>query len=343
MGRAKSRHLPAQTGGMASLAWRLLKTRDPAAQFAMLSVALGVAATPLDLLLQVAEGRLYARAPDACLPLVLVAGPPRSGTTIVAQTLIAHLDVAYFNNLTAVFPRAPIVANRIFGRFLRPATSFHNYYGRTSGLSGVNDALHIWDRWLGPDRTRVPDEITDQQTLEMRRFFGALEASSHKPVVNKNNRLNTCAHLIAARLPQSHFLCLEREPVFLAQSLLQARHDIIGDSTVPYGVDSEGSRLDDPVGDVCRQVRFHREMVLRQLEAIGRSRFWLVSYERFCEEPWRLVTAVGREVLRQPVDEKHLRESLSSFKISNRPRVSAEVFADLNERLADLPELETRV
>ena len=56
---------------------------------------------------------LYAKARAPRHPIIIVVGPPRSGTTLVAQTLTHYLNLTYFNNVTSLFPRSPICGNRI--------------------------------------------------------------------------------------------------------------------------------------------------------------------------------------------------------------------------------------
>src|SRR5258708_40214021 len=110
-------------------------------------------------MLAASERRLYARAASPRLPIVIVTGAPRSGTTVVSQVLAAHLPVTFFNNLTAVVPRAPIVANRVFRRLLRPRPPvYRTVYARTAGFANHNDDLHLCDRWLGPGRDAGPRE-----------------------------------------------------------------------------------------------------------------------------------------------------------------------------------------
>src|SRR4029079_10706409 len=73
---------------------RLIKSRDPAALFAMRLAAAGPLCAPLDILLEPFERRAYQSAPPRRLPVILVCGPPRSGTTLLLQALIQNLPVA---------------------------------------------------------------------------------------------------------------------------------------------------------------------------------------------------------------------------------------------------------
>jgi hypothetical protein len=285
--RVLGSHLPAHFRDPFGLALRLLRSGSPDAGYAALHALLGVVATPLDLLLASRERARLEHAGPPEKPILFVVGPPRSGTTLVAQTLIRALPVAYLTNLTGVFPRSPITAGRLLhARLENERVQPRSHYGRTSRLYGPNDALQLWDRWIGNDRTQIPSELGAAERSAMVRFFGAYEAAHGAPILAKNNSLNLYAALVGEALPTARFVCLRREPVFLAQSLLQARRHIHGSAAVPYGPHSP--RRDaalNPVEDVCAQIRFHEETAERQQRALGAERFRFLSYEAFCDDP----------------------------------------------------------
>lgn len=328
------RFIPSQIRDPIGLTRRLFRTGDPAAFFAMQTALLGLALAPLDLALQVAEDRKTRRAGAPTRPMVFICGAPRSGTTLVHQVLINNLPVAYVNNLTAVFPRAPLTANRIFRPAIPPnGFSHHSYYGKTDGFAGPNDGLHLWDRWFGTDRTRVRTALTAEEQRQMRQFFGAMQQQYDKPVVAKNNMLNACASLVADVLDTAYFICMSREPLLLAQSQLQARIEINGGDDLPYGL-AGTRRLDlDPDEDVCRQVLFHHHMAVTQQRLVGADRFWIVRYESFCRNPSALVEAVASKILGQdPSNGKRL----AAFPVSDQVRIDPQRFRRLAATLSRL-------
>ena len=298
------RFIPSHFHDPVGLARRLIRTGDPAAVFAMQEALLGLIAAPLDMLLQIAEQRRYRNAPDPRLPLLFICGAPRTGTTLVEQVLLDQLPFGFMNNLTGVFPRAPLTANRIFRPGVpRGGAPYHNYYGKTVGFSGPNDGLHLWDRWLGTDRTKIRDSLTTEEQVEMRRFFGAMEQLFGRPILAKNNSLSACANLVAEVFDQAYFICMTRDPLYLAQSQLKARLDIHGRDDIPYGLSqaaANGAASADVVEDICRQVLFHEQIVREQQARVGAERFWIVQYEAFCQNPSALVDRVAAEVLGQP-------------------------------------------
>jgi hypothetical protein len=312
-----------------------MRTGDPAAWFAMAAAAAGIAAAPLDALLQRAERRYLESPAPANLPLLFICGPPRSGTTVVYQTLVNHLPVAYLSNLTALFPRSPLTAQRLLGRFLgRSKSTARSYYGRTAGLNGTNDALYIWDRWLGAERAHPPQSLSADAQSDMQRFFAACGRLFGHALVNKNNNLNASAHLVAECLPNARIICLARNRRDLAQSLYRARCDIHGAPDHPYGLEANGGLTANPVRSICEQVIWFERLANKQRERIGEKRFWIVQYEDFCCDPRHLVRRVADEVLG---DAQCVREPLqAAYRISSREKVSAEIAVEIDAELATL-------
>jgi hypothetical protein len=336
------RLIPANFQDPVGLAARLVRSRDPAALFAIFSTLLAAIAAPLDGVLASTERRLYDHAASPRMPIVIVTGAPRSGTTIVSQVLSAHLPVTFFNNLTSVFPRAPIIANRLFRRLLAArAPDYRSFYGRTRGFARQNDGLHLWDRWLGDDRYAVPEELAADAAERMRRFFAAYEIAFGKPILTKNNALATGATAIARALPTAHFVFVRRRPEYAAQSILHAREVIQGSRYAPYGVPDPRYRgaADNgvsPIEAVCAQLAYHDRRLRAQQEELGPKRFWLLEYEDFCRAPEDIVERVGRDILGVEVDPAAVRAALPPFRSTNRVTVSDADFSEIRATLARL-------
>ncbi len=307
--------VPAGFHDPVGLARRLLKNPDPAARFAVRVAATTPLAAPVDMLLAPFERQRYHSAATPELPIVLVCGPARSGTSLTAQLLIRNLPVSFFDNLVSVFPRAPLTARRLLGQRLhRSLVAYRSYYGRTQGWGAPSDALNLWDRWLGRDRSRVPDRLDERARIEMSAFFGAFERETGLPVVAKNNALNACAHLVAEALPTARFVCLQRSRDALALSLHRARMDIHGAATVPYGLTAREARCPgDAVEDICRQVLFHEQLAREQEARLGTERFMRVRYEDVCEDPRGFVESVGSRFLGASPDFEKTDPTLGRF------------------------------
>ena len=328
------RNLPAHSESQLGLLARVLRSRSPEAYFALVLAGLDLLATPVDLLLTGKERRLYEVAGAPRRPVVFVAGAPRSGTTVVSQTLLRYLPVAYVNNLSAVFTRSPVVADRIFrNRPRNERVEPRSFYGKTLHFWGPHDGLHLWDRWFGRDRTVVPTALSEEAVRGMRGYFGALERAHDRPVLNKNNSLNLSAHLVAEALETAHFVIMTRDPLYLAQALLLAREAIHGDRRVPYGLSAPTGDAPAPAGpleEVARQALFHNETARVQQERLGPGRVRVVAYEDFCRDPVEVVAGVA-SLLGHDVDQEALGVSLKPFTPSMSQRLGDAEFCELEE------------
>jgi hypothetical protein len=245
---------------------------------------------------------------------------------------VNHLPVAYFSNLTSLFPRSPLSAQHLLGRFAKlTKPQYRSFYGKSAGLGAPNDALYLWDRWLGADRDHPAIQLGSEQFADMRRFFAAAIELYQRPLVNKNNNLVASADLVADCLPRAHFICLTRQRRSLARSLYQARCEIHGSPAMPYGLSSDAktnaipqsSDVKDPVKSVCEQVLYLERLGIRQCRKIGKERFWRVSYEDFCRDPARLVRRIADEILGDPGT---IRGRIpDSFKVPNPQRIKYSV------------------
>lgn len=332
------KYVPQQFHDPFGLLNRLIRSKDRAAWFAVETSLLGLLLTPLDLMLQVRENALYRRAAPPGYPMIFVCGAPRTGTTLVTQVLLNHLPVQYLNNLTSVFPRSPITANQLFRRLAkRRPVSYSSFYGKSDHFSGPNDALYIWDRWLGNDRERIRESLTAAEKSNMTRFFGAFQTAYPGPLLNKNNNLNVQADVVADVFNNAYFICMTRDPLYLAQSLYLARLEIHGDTGVAYGIhDPNRESTQDIIEDVCRQVLFHHRKIHEQQSRLGAERFWIVPYEQFCNQPEALVTRAAEKILGVSIPARELTNSLAPFSISNKTRMESEVFERIQTTLSRL-------
>jgi len=327
------RVLPSNSDDLLGMLSRVLGTGDPAGRAEIVRTLLAVLALPADLAASPFENRIYRRAPRPNLPIVFVCGPPRSGTSLMAQVLIRQLPVSYFSNVVGIFTRAPLVATRAMSFALRRRdVSFKTFYGKSRRLAEPSDAMSLWDRWFPGDRNTLPDPPDPGSVQAMVRLFGAWQRTWHRPIVAKNNRLYAYGEYVATALPTAHFVCPVRDPVYLAQSQLLARQILLGGFDKPYGIRTPEyearARPGRPAEDACAQVAADRTVVERTRTAIGPARFWLVSYERFCADPNALLERLSREVLRIPFTPLTAAEK-DSIRVSTNRTLDESLFAEI--------------
>lgn len=317
---------------------RMLLSKERAAYSALNLAAAAVLLRPLDFVLERCERRKLQEAKASTLPMIFVVGAPRSGTTLLYQTLAHFLPVTYFTNWSALFPRAPITANQVASRFLRTKRfDDRSFYGNVAGLAAPNDGFHVWNRWLGADRYRALQQISASAEREMKTFFNAWHGAFAKPFLNKNNRNTDCIALLAAIFEHAYFIEVRRHPVYVAQSLLLARQRIQGSKAIGWGLRSANAASGKSyVDEVCEQV-FAIETKLRaDKRRVPPGRLMEISYERFCENPRSVVQRIAQDFLKKEIDEAALRRELRSFDATNAARVEREEFAMIQGRINEL-------
>jgi len=305
------------------LVFRMLTSGKRAAYAALFHEALRIAARPMDAILKGKEARSITSASASDLPVMLVVGAPRSGTTLVYQTLARYLDVSYVTNMTSLFPQSPITSSRML-RWLpqRASADFHNFYGQTAGLNGPNDGFSLWNKWLGDDRYVPRKDLTEPEKHAMRQFFHAWSNTFGKPFLNKNNRNTGCLDLLWRVIPQASFVVVRRNPLLVAQSLIKAREQVQGDKSVGWGLHSHSSDTAvDPlsyVDDVCDQIVQIEGQLDEQLQHIPTERRIEITYEGFCEDPAFALRHITRSIPGIQLKEDLIAAELKPFEASGR-------------------------
>ena len=317
------------------LVLRMLKSGKKAAYTSLVREFMALMMLPIDRLLKHQEITLLHRTPnDHPLPVILVVGPPRSGSTLIYQALASSLPVSYLTNFGALFSDSPIVASKWFDRFLSHSPpTLKSYFGNTEKLSDPNDGFNIWDRWLGKDRYCPNRTFTPLQQEEMNRFFNTWTATFKRPLINKNNRNTTCMDVLAASLDNVYFIVVNRDPVFVAQSLLLAREEIQGSRDIGWGLGSNliSDRYESNSGlhQVAEQVAWIYSTLDQQMQKIPSDRLIKVKYETFCQDPNSVISDIYAHIWHTIPGSFNLPQQLNSFKISQNIRLSPDEFQQL--------------
>ncbi len=316
------------------LAYRMLRSPNPTARSVLMREALNVTIKPLDRVLAPLERRRIARNGDGAAPAILVVGGPRSGTTIVYQTLARHLAVACTTNWVDGFARSPITAGRLRKRgTTNPRFTDQNYFGSVAGLDGPNDAFGVWNRWFGETRGR-PESLSPDNAEAMRAFVATWYATFGRPLLNKNNRNSLCIQSIAEALPEAIFVVVGRDPLYVAQSLIESRAEVQGDKRFGWGLLARDAPATNPgsyIDAVCDQVVEFQRLIAHQANAVEARRVVQVDYEAFCKDPSSVVQAVQTAAR----IEGSTTCAALPLKHTNRVRLPEEEFNALRERMGD--------
>jgi hypothetical protein len=300
-----------------------------------------------------AEAELEQSAEGRGLPLVLIVGAPRGGTTLLLQWLAASGAFAYPTNLLARLSRAPAIGARLQQLFtnpefdfdgdlfdLRSEVGFSSNLGKTKGALAPNEFWFFWRRFLPTSTIRAlgPEGVAETDTEGLRAALASLEDVFDKPFAMKGLMVQFDLAAFAEVLPNAFFLHVVRDPVYNAQSLLESRERYFGSRDAWYSV--EPANVDElkalpPEEQVIGQVAATHAAVREGRAAIDPGRSLEVDYEAFCDDPAALWSALRAKLgaLGHELPEAH--PGPTRFDVTNVDRLDAATMARLRELAGD--------
>ena len=244
-------------------------------------------------LVQPVDRMLVRRHRDPQIPIVFIVGVPRSGTTLLYQLMCTHLDVGYVSNAMARWWIAPVAA----ARFLSPLRGAPGSFALSSdlGRSEESDAPHEFG-WFWQFHLHHEDsDDLDAEALATRDFRNAKAAlEGLAGYFDRPLLLKTLVHVpykitwLKAQLPQARFIWIHRDPIFVGQSILEARQNRFGDpnrwlSVRPRDVASWRAR--SPCEQVAHQILDVNASMNRAFAALDPSDGLHVEYEQLVRQP----------------------------------------------------------
>lgn len=296
-------------------------------------------------LLQTCEAAVLRRLGEASTyPPLFIVGPPRSGTTLLYQLLVARYGFAYFSNFSAMFPHTPVLALWIEKKlFPRGNRTFHfdSEYGKTRGWHGPHECGEFWYRWF-PRGERVyvaPGDTEQAQLNDLARAVRRISAVARSSVIFKNVYNSMRIAPIVEALPQAAFLLCRRNLVDTAQSILRSRvesgegkaawwslppKEISEIKTHPYWQ------------QVVEQAYYTYQQIEEDRHRFGSERFLDVEYERLCRQTQDTLDSIECFLARRGVNVEARGRIPASFRVSTRQKVSDEDYERIRAVVAQL-------
>lgn len=293
-----------------------------------------------------AEGHARAGERLEYAPLFII-GPPRSGTTLVYQSICHSLEVAYPTNLMVDYglDRGPSICRILHGACgklpHRRRDAFSSDYGATKGLAAPSEAGPIWNRWFCKDTHYTPEGVLDagarravyRSVANMERVFGA-------PFVNKNVKHSVRIRALVEVFSDAIFLEVTRDPLMAAQSIFLARSKRFRSSRW-WSVKPKES--EDLVGlslakQAAAQVFYIRRCIAQDRERVGSERFFSVAYEAFCRAPNAELERIAKFMAARGAPAGFEKALPDSFPCACGPAVPEETSEEMRRFLSKLDE-----
>ncbi len=213
---------------------------------------------------------------------------------MLAQMLARTKAYNYVTNYVARFWDAPYLAGLIERKINLRAQPFSSAIRSTYGVTCEPHEPHefgfFWNKWLvfedgthRIDESRMPDSHVQQFRQELR----ALMSLYDQPFFIKSDLVGLNVSFFSRLFDDIVFVVLKRDPLFVAQSIYQARVQLYGDPAVYWSTrpSNRPDRSDlSPAEQIAMQIKGVYDDVYTGLQNAG-ARYIEVQYEALCRQP----------------------------------------------------------
>jgi len=236
-------------------------------------------------------------------PVLFIVGAPRSGTTLLYQLAVRHLRLAYVDNTAARFWMAPTVG--LLHPFRRrpgaerSSVTLGSTLGSSEGPYGPHEFSYFWQHWLGfhPADELSPEALARVDWEGIDRKLAAVAGVFGAPLIMKSiSFVDYHVAWMAAREPRYRFVWIEREPLFVVQSILESRRLRYGDEGAWWSIrpaDVERWRAATPIEQVCHQVSHVRRALQTAFRGLPESRRLVLQYRELVADPGEALARVA--------------------------------------------------
>lgn len=240
------------------------------------------------------EKHLSATTPLKKHPIILVIGAPRSGTTLLFQSLVYALDVGYPSNLMARFYETPSIGARLHKTLIKDSfktiNQFKSVHGVTQRIDEPHEFGYFWARHFNIGKDVHEPSKEDLQKLDLERLKKELYSMTSvfdKPIVLKCP-LGVYFLEFLSQVPEVYFLFTSRNFENNKKSILKARKERLGDEQLWWSIRPKEYHEVKKLNP-SEQVDFQLNSILKSIEHSERfinvNRKFRMQYEQFCLNP----------------------------------------------------------
>ena len=225
-------------------------------------------------------------------PPIFIVGAPRTGSTVLYQSITNQADVLYIDNLVCLF-----FSNFLFGFWLsnsifkqKAHNCFQSEYGDTSnyGWHAPSECGSFWYRWLPANRHFVDhNEIAIEDIEEIKVEIAETSNYFKKSIIFKNLNAGQRLRMLVKAFPDAKFIFVRRDPLYTAQSIIKAKRKlkIPGNqfwSIMPPNVD-ELKKLDWHE-QIVKQIYYIEKQIAEDLQLFPKQNVYEVNYTELTQE-----------------------------------------------------------
>lgn len=290
-----------------------LRSGNRAAYLGIVLKALKPFTRPLDKMLA-GVSHIQENPEDNLPPCVMLVSPPRSGSTIIYQTLIRAIPSVYISNFHTLFPGLASDYLLKYNLLEKGLSKQANYYGYTSSLWDVNEGNEMVEAFFRGDGGQ--EHIREKFC----QFIRMMRGTSQRPLIFKNVRAYSQILELHQAVPELVFLRIRRDTEQVIQSVVRAYYELGTFHPIPETL--RQIWCDDPIEFAIHQILEIERIIDRQKEDIEKNNWLEWHYEDFCTNPWSKIECLAENYLN--VSSSDLMKNVLSqpLQVSKRMKVS---------------------
>lgn len=276
------------------------------------------------------------------LPIVLIMGCPRAGSTLFLQWLAASGVFSYPSNLIARFYKNPYIGilaqqsllemdplNQL--GFKETEIGFSSSLGKTIGALSPSEFWYYWRQFFQFEDINVlsKEELDKVDKKTFLRKLVAFESLTGKAPAMKGMLLNFHIPFLYETYKKFIFIDVKREPFYNAQSLLFAREKFFNSREKWYSFKPEEYqelRGKSPIEQVAGQTLYIRKAIENGFKEVPDSNKLSVEYADFCSNPKEIMIKIKEKynALGFDIDIDRVSNNIyQPFKANNTCRLTA--------------------
>ncbi|MBL4705046.1 MAG: sulfotransferase [Flavobacteriales bacterium] len=237
-------------------------------------------------------------------PLVFFCYAPRSGSTLLAQTLTRTQSFSYISNFTARFWEAPYLALQLEKQLairdtgLRSGEVERSKYGVTAGLSEPHEFGFFWNKLLTSDDNHWIDssKLDPDRISEFVETVNGLRSVFDKPFFFKNGIAGYNARFMRQLFPDAKFVIIDRDPLYILQSIYMARKELYNDPKMWWSIRTKDVKeIIEQSGNEFDEIALQIKSVYSEIEDAldgNDDNVLHVTYEDFCSAPNQVISNI---------------------------------------------------
>lgn len=232
----------------------------------------------------------FAKTSPSAQASIFIIGAPRCGSTLLYQAMVAEFGFSYLSNRHCSLFGAPWLIEKSSDALAqyRQSLTFSSKFGGTNGWYSPSECGNYWYRFFQKHPQFVPGkDFSQRKEAALKQSVNLLSRIAQRPIIFKNLMNVLRLEPLLRVFPDALFITIERKPLDIAHSMLEARHKLYGNYNSWFSVEvpeMKDLQKESPEKQVSEQIRSVYQLINTQ-KSIKPDQFTTLNYERFCTAP----------------------------------------------------------